>query len=285
MAPDRRTPGVPRNSAGVHEWDRYDNYETGGEESAADDVESARTAAHRWPVSIHRAALAANRFVLEDATTFTFTGQTDCLTGVRLTGTVVRRAGVRSDVAKYLDVRGRGKSLAVRGRLYRYKAFLRGDLARKAFEDGPASALGMSVEEASMGAVQILTHSMVQSIEENSVRKGFDPRDFALVAEGGAGPLFAVPIAVEVGTPHVVVPPHPGIAAAMGLVATDMVYEYAATTYQRLSKLDVESLQSRFEELEAQAAAQLEEDGIEADRIVATVARGTTAASYVATRN
>ena len=93
-----------------------------------------------------------------------------------------------------------------------------------------------------MGAVQILSHSMVQSIEENSVRKGFDPRDFALVAEGGAGPLFAVPIAVEVGTPHVVVPPYPGIAAAMGLVATDMVYEYAATTYQRLSTLDAAGL-------------------------------------------
>ena len=61
------------------------------------------------------------------------------------------------------------------------------DKARAAFADGPAAALGMSVEEASMGAVQILCHSMVQSIEENSVRKGFDPRDFALVAEGGAG--------------------------------------------------------------------------------------------------
>jgi N-methylhydantoinase A/oxoprolinase/acetone carboxylase beta subunit len=142
------------------------------------------------------------------------------------------------------------------------------DKARAAFADGPAAALGMSVEEASMGAVQILTHSMVQSIEENSVRKGFDPRDFALVAEGGAGPLFAVPIALEVGTPNVVVPPHPGIAAAMGLVATDMVYEYGATTYQRLSKLDAASLQSRFEELEALAAAQLADDGIEADRIV-----------------
>jgi N-methylhydantoinase A/oxoprolinase/acetone carboxylase beta subunit len=154
------------------------------------------------------------------------------------------------------------------------EAFLGGGMsldaekARAAFADGPAAALGMSGEEASMGAVQILTHSMVQSIEENSVRKGFDPRDFALVAEGGAGPVFAVPIALEVGTPNVVVPPHPGIAAAMGLVATDMVYEYGATTYQRLSKLDAASLQSRFEELEALAAAQLADDGIEADRIV-----------------
>ena len=86
----------------------------------------------------------------------------------------------------------------------------------QAFEQGPAQALGMSVEEASMGAVQILTHSMVQSIEENSVRKGYDPRDFALVAEGGAGPLFAAQIALEVGTPWVLVPPHPGITSAHG---------------------------------------------------------------------
>jgi N-methylhydantoinase A/oxoprolinase/acetone carboxylase beta subunit len=142
------------------------------------------------------------------------------------------------------------------------------ELARSAFADGPAKDLDMSVEEASMGAVRILSHSMVQSIEENSVRKGYDPRDFALVAEGGAGPLFAVPIAIEVGTPHVVVPPYPGIAAAMGLIATDMVYEYAATTYQRLSKLDVDLLQRRFDELEAQAAHQLTEDGIAADRMV-----------------
>src|SRR5438046_10685665 len=90
---------------------------------------------------------------------------------------------------------------------------LRADLARTAFEQGPALALGMSVEEVSLGAVQILTHSMVQSIEENSVRKGFDPRDFALVAEGGAGPLFAAQIALEVGTPWVLVPPYPGVTA------------------------------------------------------------------------
>jgi 5-oxoprolinase (ATP-hydrolysing)/N-methylhydantoinase A len=142
------------------------------------------------------------------------------------------------------------------------------ELARKAFEDGPAQALGMTVEEASMGAVQILTHSMVQSIEENSVRKGYDPRDFALVAEGGAGPLFAAQIALEVGTPTVVVPPYPGIAAAMGLLATDMVYEYVATTYQRLSRLDAAALQARFGELEELAVGQLAEDGIDPGNVV-----------------
>ena len=131
-----------------------------------------------------------------------------------------------------------------------------------------AAALGMTVEEASMGAVQILTHSMVQSIEENSVRKGYDPRDFALVAEGGAGPLFAAQIALEVGTPWVVVPNYPGVTAALGLLATDMVYEYVSTVYERLSKLDAAALQRAFEELEEQARAQLEDDGIPADQIL-----------------
>ena len=119
-----------------------------------------------------------------------------------------------------------------------------------------------------MGAVQILTHSMVQSIEENSVRKGYDPRDFALVAEGGAGPLFAVQIALEVGTPWVLVPPYPGITSAMGLLATDMVYEYVATSYQRLSKLDTAAIQRQFEDLEEKARVQLEADGIPPDRML-----------------
>jgi N-methylhydantoinase A/oxoprolinase/acetone carboxylase beta subunit len=145
---------------------------------------------------------------------------------------------------------------------------LRAELARSAFEEGPAKTLGMTVEEASMGAVQILTHSMVQSIEENSVRKGYDPRDFALVAEGGAGPLFAAQIALEVGTPWVLVPSYPGVTAALGLLATDMLYEYVSTVYQRLSKLDSAALERVFDELEQQARAQLERDGMGSDLVL-----------------
>ena len=145
----------------------------------------------------------------------------------------------------------------------RPEAFLGGGMelqparARTAFQEGPAQALGMSVEEAAMGAVQILTHSM-----------GFDPRDFALVAEGGAGPLFAAQIALEVGTPNVVVPQFPGVTAAMGLLATDMVYEYVATSYQRLSALDADQVARRFAELEEEARRQLDEDGVAANRQV-----------------
>jgi N-methylhydantoinase A/oxoprolinase/acetone carboxylase beta subunit len=119
-----------------------------------------------------------------------------------------------------------------------------------------------------VGAVQILTHSMVQSIEENSVRKGYDPRDFALVAAGGAGPLFAAQIALEVGTPSVLVPTYPGVTAALGLLATDMVYEFASTVYLRVSKLDTAALEEAFAALEAQARAQLTDDGVPADQMV-----------------
>jgi 5-oxoprolinase (ATP-hydrolysing) len=141
------------------------------------------------------------------------------------------------------------------------------ELARRSFEP-LARRLGMTVEEASMGAIQIASHSMVQSIEENSVRKGYDPRDFALVAEGGAGPMFAANIAAEVGTPAVIVPPYPGVTAALGLLVTDSVYEFVTTTYQRMSQLNASELEARFEELEEQARAQLEADGISQERRV-----------------
>ena len=95
-----------------------------------------------------------------------------------------------------------------------------------------------------MGAIRISAHSMVQSIEENSVRKGYDPRDFALVAEGGAGPTFAATSPPRSARPAVIVPPYPGVTAAMGLLATDVVYEYVATTYQRMSTLDAAGARS-----------------------------------------
>ena len=88
-----------------------------------------------------------------------------------------------------------------------------------------------------MGVYRILVHSMVDAIEQASVRKGFDPREFVLVAEGGGGPLFAPEIAPEVGVKNVLVPSYPGITAALGLLTTDMVYEYVATSYAMASAL------------------------------------------------
>jgi N-methylhydantoinase A/oxoprolinase/acetone carboxylase beta subunit len=144
---------------------------------------------------------------------------------------------------------------------------LRDDLARAALENGPAGALGMGVEEAAAGAVEILVHGIVQAIEQNSVRKGYDPREFVLVAAGGAGPMFAAEVGREVGTPTVLVPLHPGITSALGLLATDLAYEYAATEHQRVGDLDADRLGAAFARLEGEARRQLEADEVPAERM------------------
>ncbi len=107
---------------------------------------------------------------------------------------------------------------------------------------------------------------MAQAIEVNSVRRGYDPREFTLVAAGGAGPLFACDIAVELEIPRVLVPPHPGITSATGLLATDLQHEFVATERHSLKSLDRARLGARLDELAAQAAEQLERDGVPDDR-------------------
>ena len=148
------------------------------------------------------------------------------------------------------------------------KMELREDLARAAIDKHLASKLGTSVEDAAMGVYRILVHSMVDAIEQASVRKGFDPREFVLVAEGGGGPLFAPEIAPEVGVKNVLVPSYPGITAALGLLTTDMVYEYAATSYAMASALYTDTaackaLEGQFAKLQDEALAQFETDGID----------------------
>ncbi len=129
-----------------------------------------------------------------------------------------------------------------------------------------AVQLEMSVEEAALGALQIQKYGMTQAIELNSVRRGYDPRDFTLVAAGGAGPLFACDIALELEIPRVLVPAHPGIVAATGLLATDLQHEFVATERHQLDSLDKERLERRYDELVAQGTAQLEADGVADDR-------------------
>ncbi|MGD9765177.1 MAG: hydantoinase B/oxoprolinase family protein [Candidatus Binatia bacterium] len=164
------------------------------------------------------------------------------------------------------------------GRLRPDRGLLGGDmrldpaLARRSLEP-IAGKLGMSVEEAALGALQIQKFGMTQSIELNSVRRGYDPRDFTLVAAGGAGPLFACDIALELEIPRVLVPPHPGIIAATGLLTTDLQHEFVATERHALKSLDKARLEARYAELVAQAVAQLEADAVpEARRLVRRLA-------------
>ena len=136
-------------------------------------------------------------------------------------------------------------------------------VARIAISERLARPLGTSVELAALAATKILTHNMVQAIEINSVRRGYDPRDFALVAFGGGGPLFACGIARELGIPNVVVPPLPGLTSALGLLTTNVAYEQGATVMQLLSLADLDWLAGRFSALEQELCTQLVHDGFD----------------------
>ncbi|RFU70560.1 hydantoinase/oxoprolinase family protein [Peribacillus saganii] len=142
------------------------------------------------------------------------------------------------------------------------------ELSEKAFDEHIASKLNMTALEAAAGALKIMTHNMVNAIEMNSVRKGYDPRDFTLVAAGGAGPLFACDIAMELNIPNVVVPPYPGITAAAGLLSTDIAYEKVHTLWGSLTNPDISSIRDVIEKLEQDSLKTLKEDGLSDEQIV-----------------
>lgn len=146
------------------------------------------------------------------------------------------------------------------------KMKLRVERSCSAIESRLCEPLGMTLEQAALGAIKILNHGMIQSIELNSVRKGYDPREFALVAFGGAGPLQACEVALELSIPLVVIPPNPGLTSALGLLATDLSYDYSLTQLQLLSSPDVDKIKRDYEALEALAAAQLRADGMGGER-------------------
>lgn len=129
-----------------------------------------------------------------------------------------------------------------------------------------ADEMDMSLEEASLGALQIQKFGMTQAIEQNSVRRGYDPRDFTLVPGGGAGALFACEIAAELEVPKVLIPAHPGIIAAIGLLATDEKYEFVATNRFKIHDVDAAAVQQSFDELEKEANEQLDAEEVPENR-------------------
>ncbi|UVI36318.1 hydantoinase/oxoprolinase family protein [Brevibacterium spongiae] len=155
----------------------------------------------------------------------------------------------------------------------REKSFLSGtmtvrpELAAAAICEHIAEPLETSLEKAAMGIFTVLAHSMTEAISLHSVRKGYDPRDFSLVAEGGAGPLFAWHIAKQLNIPRVIVPMHPGITSAVGLLATDIRYEVPTTAWTSSDDADIELLAREIDQLSTQAEKQLQADGFSDEQV------------------
>jgi N-methylhydantoinase A len=122
--------------------------------------------------------------------------------------------------------------------------------ARRAVERHVAKPLGFGIERAAAAVVRIADATMVRALRVVSVARGHDPRRFALVAFGGAGPMHACAIAAELGIERILVPRYPGVASALGLLVTDVRYDFRQTWVRRTNALDLDELAARLASLE-----------------------------------
>jgi N-methylhydantoinase A len=149
---------------------------------------------------------------------------------------------------------------------------VRQDLARDAI-GRLAAVLGMDAMATAQGIVAVVTANMARAIRVISVQRGHDPRDYTLVAFGGAGPLHAARLARELDIRRILVPRNPGILCAMGLLLTDLRADFATTSLRTLAAAALPDVAEAFRALAGQAEAWFDAEGIAADarRISRTV--------------
>ena len=130
------------------------------------------------------------------------------------------------------------------------------------------SPLGMaSVDEAASAILRIANIKMAEALRLVSLARGHDPRDFALFAFGGAGPLHAVALARELGVPKVLVPSRPGITNAVGCVVADVRHDYVNTLNTPLPLVDMALVQETLERQIAEGQATIEREGVEIEEL------------------
>ena len=132
-----------------------------------------------------------------------------------------------------------------------------------------ANPLGLTIAEAAARIVEVVNANMAEALRIVSIERGHDPREFALIAFGGAGPVHAAALAAELDMPEVIVPPAPGAFSALGLVASDLKRDYSRTLYADLTALDPPRLSAMLTEMEAEANEMLAAAGIPSERCAA----------------
>ena len=134
-------------------------------------------------------------------------------------------------------------------------------LSLEAIREKVAAPFGMDVYEAAQGMIDIVNQNIANAIRRLSMNRGLDIRDFALFACGGAGPLQAVNVAKSLNMKKVIIPRYPGITAAIGLLMSDVRYDYVESMIESMTGLDNSLLKERFDQLLKKA----EEDLIKAN--------------------
>ena len=173
------------------------------------------------------------------------------------------RGGIEPAVSDANIILGRLGTKLLGGRME-----IKPELAEKAIMERIGKPLGKDLYEAALGIIDIMNNNMIQEIEKESVRRGFDPREFALFACGGAGSLHACSVARELGMKHVIVPLNPGALCAVGLVNTDLMYDYSKTEMQLSTNVNLDILDQDYATLEKEAYDRLIEDNMTDEDIV-----------------
>lgn len=133
--------------------------------------------------------------------------------------------------------------------------------AKKAL-DSVGAELKLNAEETARGIISIVNAAMANAIREITVSRGIDPRDFALVAFGGAGPLHAIAIAEELELRSVIIPSNPGVLSAYGMLQADTRHDLVANYFANLDQLDISHFSTTLADLQAKAREILDQEEV-----------------------
>ncbi len=142
------------------------------------------------------------------------------------------------------------------------------DNALKAIEEKICKKIGWNTIEAAEGILRIVNNEMANIIKLMTIERGLDPREFTLVAYGGAGPLHATDLAEELDIKEVIIPPLPGNFSAYGLIVTDIQYEYVKSLLKPLSSIDPKELEEEYILLEEKALRDISKDINEMNSVI-----------------
>ncbi|TFD02753.1 MULTISPECIES: hydantoinase/oxoprolinase family protein [unclassified Cryobacterium] len=135
-------------------------------------------------------------------------------------------------------------------------------LATEAIKKVIGDPLNMPIAEAAHAVIQVANANMADAVRLVSIRRGHDPRDFALVAFGGAGALHGAEVARELNIPTVIIPPNPGVASALGCLLVDIRHDLSSMFTGIAADADTEALEGMYVSLESEAMARLRQERV-----------------------
>jgi N-methylhydantoinase A len=140
--------------------------------------------------------------------------------------------------------------------------------ARYGLIEKVAAIIGMTDIEAAIAIIKIAVNNMSLAVRGVSVERGYDPRDFVLLAFGGAGPLHAVEVARELHIPRVIIPNYPGHFSALGMLMADVRHDYIRTYYKPLEQTDFGEIKTIYEDLIAKGQQTLASEAVRSEDTV-----------------